>query len=155
MEKHKHALQLNPDFRKAHRDLALTYAEMGKPGEALDELDRAKGLTQDDRDLTSVRAYVLARSGQAEPARQLLAALEPLAEKKPLAYEIATIYAALRDADRAMAWLQRAFAEHSAGRAGIAVDPRLANLHPCPQFKSLLNCAGLSSQDDREHDQQR
>ena len=68
---------------------------MGKFGEALEELDRAKGLTEDGRGLTSARAYVYARSGQAQQAQRLLAKLEPLADEKPLAYEIAAIHAAL------------------------------------------------------------
>jgi Flp pilus assembly protein TadD len=143
VEKHKYALQLNPDFRKAHRDLALTYAEMGKFGAALEELDRAKGLTEDGRDLTSVRAYVYARSGQVQHAQRLLAELESLANKKPLTYEIATIHAALGETARAFAWLQRAFEERSAGRTGIGVDPRLDKLHFAPQFEWFLKRAGL------------
>ena len=43
IEKHKYALELSPDFRKAHRDLGLVYAEMGKLDLALGELDQAKG----------------------------------------------------------------------------------------------------------------
>ncbi len=143
VEKHKYALQLNPDFRKAHRDLALTYAEMGKVGEALKELDRAKGLTEDGRDLTSARAYIYARSGQPQQAQRLLTELEPLADKKPLAYEIATIHAALGETARAFTWLRRAFEERSAGRSGVGVDPRLDKLHAAPQFPSFLKRAGL------------
>jgi Flp pilus assembly protein TadD len=114
-------------------------------------LDRTNALTEDGRDLTSARAYVYARNGRPEPARQLLAQLEPLADKKPLAYELATIYAALGETDHAFAWLQRAFDEHSAARAGMAVDPRLDNLHSAPRFNSFLKRAGLSTLEDRGH----
>ncbi|MGA2065778.1 MAG: protein kinase [Thermoguttaceae bacterium] len=144
VNKHKYALELNPDFRKAHRDLGLAYAEMGKLAEALAELDRAKGLTEDGRDLLGARAYAYARNGHAEESRRLLAQLEPLAREKPLAYEIAAVYAALGEKDSAFAWLQRAFGEHSAGRSGIAVDPRLDGLRPDPRFKALLNRMGLA-----------
>ncbi len=96
VERHKYALELDPDFRKAHRDLALAYAELGpaRLNDALAELKQAEGLTDDGRDLRALRAYAYARNGQPAQVRPLLAQLEPLAKEKPLAYEIATIYAA-------------------------------------------------------------
>ena len=109
IKKHQYALELSPDFRKAHRDLALVYAETGKLDESLRELRRAKGLTDDGRDLLSVQAYAFARNGHARQAHQLLAQLEPLADRKPLAYDIAAVYAALGEKDRAFDWLRRAF----------------------------------------------
>ena len=134
IQKYKHALEINPEFRKAHRDLALVYAETGKLDEALAELDRARGVTADGRDLDYVRAYAYARNGHSRQARDLLARLEPLAYEKPLAYEIAAVYAALGDKDRAFDWLRRAFDEHAAGRAGIGVDPRFDGLRSDPRF---------------------
>jgi serine/threonine protein kinase/Tfp pilus assembly protein PilF len=137
IEKHKHALELSPDFRKAHRDLALVYAEMGKVDQALGELDQAKGITDDGRDLDSIRAYTYARNGHVRQARDLLSRLEPLADREPLAYEIAAVYAALGDKDRAFTWLRRAFNERAAGRAGIRVDPRFDGLHNDPRFRDF------------------
>jgi tetratricopeptide (TPR) repeat protein len=143
VERHKYALVLNPDFRKAHRDLGLVYAEMGRLDDALREFGRAKGLTEDGRDLLSGRAYAYARNGHVDTAHRLLAELEPLAAKKPLAYEIATVYAALGEADRAFAWLRRACAEHSASRSGIAVDPRLDGIRRDRRFADLLKLLHL------------
>jgi tetratricopeptide (TPR) repeat protein len=143
VEKHKYALELNPDFRKAHRDLGLVYAEMGRLDDALREFDQAKGLTEDGRDLDAARAYAYARNGRGPQARALLLPLESLADHKPLAYEIATIYAALADRERALDWLERAFREHSAARSGMAIDPRLDGVRRDPQFLSLLKQVGL------------
>ena len=78
MERYKYALELNPDFRKAHRDLGLVYAEMGKLDDAMNEFGRAKGLSEDGRDLDSARAYAYARNGHVATAHRLLADLEPL-----------------------------------------------------------------------------
>ncbi len=120
VEKHKYALELSPDFRKAHRDLALVYAEMGNLDESLRETDLAKGLTDDGLDLVGVRAYAYARNGRGEAARGLLKRLEASAGQKPLAYEIAAVYAALRENGSALTWLDRAFQDlrHRAGVAG-------------------------------------
>jgi Flp pilus assembly protein TadD len=137
VKKHLYALELSPDFRKAHRDLALAYAEMGKPDDALRELKAARGLTEDGRDLMAVRAYVYARNGRPEKTRELLVELRALADRKPLAYEIAAVYAALGDKDQAFTWLQRAFHERAAGRTAIRVDPRFESLRSDPRFKTL------------------
>jgi Tfp pilus assembly protein PilF len=143
-EKHKKALELDPHFCKAHHDLGLVYAEMGRLDDAKNEFGRAnKGLTEDDRDLLSGRAYAYARNGHVTIAHRLLAELEPLAAKKPLAYEIATVYAALGEADRAFIWLRRACDEHSASRCGIAVDPRLDGIRRDRRFADLLKLLHL------------
>ncbi len=134
IKKYQHALGLSPEFRKAHRDLALVYAETGKLDEALGELDRARGVTTDGRDLDCVRAYAYARNGHSRQARDLLGRLEGLADEKPLAYEIAAAYTALGEKDRAFAWLRRAFRERAAGRGGIHVDPRFDGLRGDPRF---------------------
>jgi tetratricopeptide (TPR) repeat protein len=137
IQKHKHAIELSPEFRKAHRDLALAYAETGKLDEALAELKRARGITDDGRDVNYVQAYAYARNGHSRQARELLGRLEPLADEKPLAYEIAAIYAALGDKDHAFTWLRRAFDEHAAARMGIGVDPRFDGLRSDPRFHAF------------------
>jgi Tfp pilus assembly protein PilF len=137
VKKHKYALELSPDFRKAHRDLAMVYAEMGNLSDALREAKLAKGLTEDGRDLLAVRAYAYARNSQPQKARDLLTELQPLADQKPLAYEIAAVYAALGEKDRAFTWLQRAIRERAASRAALAVDPRFDSLRKDPRFKTL------------------
>ena len=149
VEKHKKALELDSHFCKAHRDLGLVYADMGRLEDALRKFGRAKGLTEDGSDVLSGRAYAYARNGHVTTAHRLLAELEPLAgldpksPKKPLAYEIATVYAALGEADRAFAWLRRACAEHSASRGGLAVDPRLDGIRRDRRFAGLLKLLHL------------
>jgi Tfp pilus assembly protein PilF len=138
VKKHKRALEIDPKFPKSHRDLAIVYAEMGKLDEALREANLAKELTEDGRDQIAVQAYAYARNGQPEKARDLLAKLRLLADQKPLAYDIAAIYSALDDKDRAFTWLQRAFREHAAGRSGIEVDPRFDNLRSDPRFSLIV-----------------
>jgi tetratricopeptide (TPR) repeat protein len=138
VKKHKYALELNPDFRKAHRDLALVYAEMGNIDESLREIEWAKGLTDDGLDLVSVRAYAYARNGRADAARELLGQLEAVAAEKPLAQDIAAVYVALGENRRALDWLDCAFQGRVGGRASLAVDPRFDALRTDPRFKRFI-----------------
>jgi serine/threonine protein kinase/Tfp pilus assembly protein PilF len=137
VKKHKYALELSPDFRKAHRDLAIVYAEMGQLDDALREAKAIKGLSDDGLDQPAVRAYAYARNGKPDKARSQLADLLPMADQKPLAYDIAAIYAALGDKDAAFKWLDRAFRERNASRTALAVDPRFDPLRKDPRFKTI------------------
>jgi serine/threonine protein kinase/Tfp pilus assembly protein PilF len=141
----KHAISLDSEFGKAHLDLAMTYVELGKSEEALGELKllHGKGLTEDNRDLIAAHAYVLARGGKALAARDELIKLEAIAASKPLAYEIATIYAALGDSDTAFHWLQKAFDQHSPWRTFVKIDPRWNGLRDDERFKPFLEREGF------------
>jgi tetratricopeptide (TPR) repeat protein/tRNA A-37 threonylcarbamoyl transferase component Bud32 len=142
VERHKYALELDPDFRKAHRDLGLADAELGEWDNALSEFEKSRGLTDDDRDVLGAKAYVLARNGHAKEARALLAQLEPLSAGKPVAYDIAAIYAALGEPAEAFQWLTRAVATHVSARSGLGVDPRFDALHSDARWQPLLRKIG-------------
>ncbi len=137
-EEHSNVLVLDPDFRKAHRDLGLAYAELGQLDEALAELDKSRGLTDDGRDAMAATAYAFARNHRPDRARLMLPEVEAAADHKPLAYDIATIYAALGDKDAAFEWLHRAIKTRSAARAGMSIDPRLDPLHDDPRWQPLV-----------------
>ena len=84
---------------------------------------RARSIPRPDRrphDTTAAEAYAYARNNRSPEARELLAQLEPLADSKPVAYEVAAVYAALGEKDQALNWLKRAFREHSAVRGSWA-----------------------------------
>ena len=139
------ALELEPDFRKAHRDLGLVYAELGDLDQAFQQLSQSRGLTDDLRDTMAAEAYAYARNNRPQRARELLAQMELQADSKSLAYEIATIYSALGEKAQALNWLDRAFREHSADRANLAVDPRLDGVRDEPRFQALILAAGLAA----------
>jgi hypothetical protein len=53
-------------------------------------------------------------------------------------YNIALIYAGLGEMDKALAWLERAFAERSTWMLYLKVDPWLDSLRSEPRFQDLL-----------------
>lgn len=143
-EKHRYAISLDPDFRKAHLDLAYDLVELGQSAEALDELEEAAGISEIDTDVAAARAYALARSGQTEDARAELARLEPVAEASGLSMEMVHLHAALGDLDEAFRWLEIAIRRKSSGRAGLNVDPRLVPLRGDARFQKILAALQLN-----------
>jgi len=58
--------------------------------------------------------------------------------------EIAGIYAALGETDRAVEWLNRAYHGRSFQLVSLKVDPTLDNLRSDPRFQDLLDRVGLA-----------
>jgi tetratricopeptide (TPR) repeat protein len=142
VSKYKKALEMHPHYLKTHLDLGLAYAELKELDKAKEEFAKAaNGLANDNRDLIAARAYAYAKNGQPGDAQPQLDKLLLLAQKKPVAYEIATIYSALGDKTNAFSWLRKAFDEESCWRSYIKVDPKLDNLRNDPRFHDFLKDA--------------
>jgi tetratricopeptide (TPR) repeat protein len=141
--KFQQALEMNEDFRKAHWDLGLTYTQMGRLTDAVREFELAKGLAADGRDLQAALACAYASNNEPAKARELVAKLEPLPATRSLAYEVACVYAALGEKNKAFACLDRSFREKSAWRCYIKVDPRLDPIRTDERFDAYLRQAGF------------
>ena len=60
------------------------------------------------------------------------------------AYQIAEVYAWRGETERALDWLERAYAQRDGGMVDIKVDPRVASLHGQPRYDALLRAMDLS-----------
>lgn len=95
------------------RTLALASAELGRSQEAIAAADRAGKSTQNPIVLAQVAsAYALA--GKNATARTMLTTVEAKARERYICgYNVATVYAALGDKERAFSWLERAYLARS------------------------------------------
>jgi hypothetical protein len=57
---------------------------------------------------------------------------------------IASAYVGMGDSDQAIAWLEKAYAQHSNGLTVLAVDPAYDPLRGDPRFQDLLRRVGLT-----------
>src|SRR5690606_20258725 len=97
--------------------------------------------TRRSSDLAALaRAY--ATFDEPERARELLAEMLAASEYRP-SYEIAKVYVALGEHDRAMDWLERAYEEHAHSMAFLEVDPQLEPLHGNARFERLAERVGV------------
>jgi hypothetical protein len=91
--------------------------------------------------------HALARSGKAQAAGDLLTQLLDDSKKKYVSpYNIAVIYAGLGDATNAVAWLDKAFVEHTGLMVYVFLDPRLKPLRGNAQFQAILRGMGFRNQ---------
>jgi tetratricopeptide (TPR) repeat protein len=134
-------LEIDPGNAVAIALLCETYAQQARFDDALALL--REGLPPGPRS-RSLLAVTLARAGRASEARVELArqTAAATAEYVP-AYDIATIHAALGDADEAFMWLDRAFEERSALRHTLRIDPFMDPIRTDPRYAAAERRLGL------------
>ncbi len=137
-------LALDSTYVQARSRLAGTLASAGRFTEALDEANRLVILSDSSSPALAQLAAIDTRAGRRDEARALLDHLLVRSRREyvPSAL-IAVVFNALGDADNALTWLEKAFAERSNAIAYLAVDYQNAPLRHDPRFQALLARAGL------------
>ena len=169
------ALQLDPVSSRAHMDRAYIKYFARRYDAALDDLQRAerlphtpqefhfalgdifveKGLyheaEQKFRELGGPHATghlgnIYARQGRVNDAQAIIGQLKQEVEKSGIGrYEIALVYAGLRDTNKAFEWLERSFENRDKGLTYLKIDPCLDPLRADPRFQELIKRVGFPS----------
>jgi len=126
--------EMDPSYELPHLVLGLSYAQKGDYGLAIPELRKAADLSHGTPLMISALANVYARSGNRPEAEKLLAELT-LQYVSP--YYFAVVYVGLGEREKAMDWLEKAFADRSNGLVFLKVEPELDDLRSNPRFVSL------------------
>ena len=112
--------------------------------EALSEFEKALELSPESTDRLSALGHGYAILGKRNEAIGMLNKLNELSKEKYVSsYDIAAIYSALGEKERAFAYLENAYDERSGYLAYIKVDPRVDSLRSDPRFASLLRKMNL------------
>jgi hypothetical protein len=123
--------------------MVRAYEEKGMFAEILPALEKVS--PPSNSWACSELAYVYGRTGQEAQARLTIARLEELNRRgpvDPVAFVVA--YIGTGDKDQAMAWLNKAYAEHSNALTGLKVDPVYDPLRSDSRFQDLLRRVGLN-----------
>jgi tetratricopeptide (TPR) repeat protein len=95
------------------RVLALSFAELGRPEEAIAAADRAVRSTRNPVILAQI-ASAYAMTGEKDRARAMLSVIEGQArERYVCGFNVACVYAPLGDKEQAFAWLEKAYLARS------------------------------------------
>jgi class 3 adenylate cyclase/TolB-like protein len=126
-----------------HVGLAQDYALTGRYEEAIAAVDHAVALAGNSHYFEGVRGWILGLAGRTDEAHQMLRELEETAAGQkvdPVAF--AWIYRGLGDHDHAIAWLQKAYEEHSTEMIYLRT-PTWDSLRSDPRFIELMKDVGL------------
>jgi serine/threonine-protein kinase len=133
-------LELEPNFFSAYGILAAAYAQKGLYEEGIAAIERAAVLNPDAPDQLASRAVFYAQWGRRETALELVEEAKAQGDDPAI---IAAVYVQLGDADRAMEWLERAFANRPEGLLYLKVSPWSDPVRADPRFKRLLERLGM------------
>jgi len=132
-------LEMDPSFALAHLVLGETYEQKGDIQRAIVELEKARDISPGTPLMVAGLGHAYSVANKTPEAR---AVLNQLLEKSKRQYVspfyIALIYAGLGESDKAMDWLEKAYADRSNGLVFLKVDPQLDSLRSNPRFKDLL-----------------
>jgi TolB-like protein len=129
-----HSLDTNPDSSFSYTVLADIELMDGRPQKAL-ELAAKVQIDGLRLCLVAMANHSLGRAKESEAARREL-------EDKhaaDAAYQVAEVYAWRGEKTKALAWLERAYAQHDGGLEAVLWDPDLANVRQEPEFRALLH----------------
>jgi TolB-like protein/DNA-binding winged helix-turn-helix (wHTH) protein/Flp pilus assembly protein TadD len=133
---------VDPTMSRAHLLIAV-YADHGMLDQALAEEARWRPLVAAPIHWSAL-AYVYGRTGRTAEARHAIQELLRLSEREPLQARVfAWSYAGVGDTAQTLAWLEKAYAEHSGELVALKVSPAYDFLREDPRFQRLLERVGL------------
>jgi serine/threonine-protein kinase len=130
-------LELEPDNGAAYYWLGSAFFEMGEYEDAIAAAERAVEQAPGDRYAPPLLAFIHASSGNRDEALRVLEDAEARGVHVPLK-EIASVYGALGELDRAFEYLDRAYEEEPADFFYIKDDRSFVPLHDDPRWDELL-----------------
>jgi len=140
----RNALELDRmDFYSLH-NLGLAHVQVGEVEKGIEELERARkqpGPRRQDACL----AYAYCKAGKTEEARRLLNELLHPAEGEPIpSAAVAGVYGVLGERDKAVEWLERAYAERDQSLQFLPLDLVFDDLQDDPRVQSLVRRMNLA-----------
>jgi TolB-like protein/DNA-binding winged helix-turn-helix (wHTH) protein/Flp pilus assembly protein TadD len=123
--------------------LVSVYADHGMFDQALAEEERWRPLIPAPLHWSTL-AYIYGHAGRTAEAQRAIQELERLREGEPVqARVLAWSYAGVRDTAQTLAWLEKAYAEHSGELPALKVNPAYDFLRGDARFQRLLERVGL------------
>lgn len=145
IEQLRNTADMDPSYELPHLVLGQAYEQKGDYARALQELQRAVELSRGSALMRSGLAHGYALAGNRGQAERLLSELLAKSSKQYVSpYYIAIIYTGLSENQKAMDWLETAYADRSNGLVFLRVDPELDSLRSSLRFKALQAKLNLS-----------
>ena len=137
-------IELDPTFVQAHRVLGLDYLYTGQLAKACAEFQKSAELSHDDPIARAYLARCYALSRRQGESRQILdTLLKASVERYISSAEMAAVYAALKDDNASIEWLNKACDERASALIYINVDPIYDHMRRDPRFQKVVTCVHL------------
>jgi len=131
--------ETNPNFWLSYLFISRVYNEKQMHAEAIAALAKARELFPANKEATALLGYALAKVGKLPQARAVLDELRQSSNQEYVApYNLAMIHNGLGESEKALDYLEKAYAEKNVLMVFLKVEPKWNNLRSDPHFISLL-----------------
>ena len=143
IERAGRAIELDPAYWLAYAGLGLAYERTGQFDKAIATLEQAS--RHDDSPTTlEMLGGAYAAAGRTADAEKVLVKLTEQADVHYVCpYEVATLYAGLKQTDQALKWLEKGYKDHADCMPWIATDAKFDAIRDNAQFRDLVSRVGL------------
>ena len=139
LQQSQRALDMDPTYTPALLDHGMVYLRTGEYRKAIAQFESARSMAGDDGVIMSYLAQARALAGDQSGARDILLRIKKSSARRALStWDLALVYSALGEKDKAIDALERAAEEHVGWVIRLGVDPALDPLRNDPRFQSLL-----------------
>jgi serine/threonine protein kinase/tetratricopeptide (TPR) repeat protein len=145
LEAAKQAVDFDPDDARAYAVLGWAHLKLGEAAEGIALLEQAVAKAPENMMFLAQLGEALALAGETARARDILRRLEELSRERHVSpYHFAYVHTGLGELDRAMDWLERAYAERGGSIYGVKGSFLFTALHGHPRFVALMKRMNLS-----------
>jgi serine/threonine protein kinase/Tfp pilus assembly protein PilF len=144
IEQLRRTIELEPNYPMTCWILGLALRKSGRYDIAIREGEKGVELSGGSPLMSAALAQTLAIAGKRKRAVKILGELTKLAKQKYVSpYFFAGIHIGLKEAERAMEYLEKAYEDHSHWLIYLHIDPSMDPLRDKPRFQHLLRRVGL------------
>ena len=138
-------LEMDPNFAVAHWHLGLAYEQKQMFDAAIEEFQKSVSLSGGSPLMIAALGHAYAISQKKQEANKILGQLNELAKHRYVSsFDVAAIYVAMGNNERAVQFLEKAYQEHSFHLVYLNVWPQFKSIRSDPRFQDLVQRIGLS-----------
>jgi tetratricopeptide (TPR) repeat protein len=146
LEHARQAIRVDSGLWIGYVQLAQAYERLGEDDRALEALVDASRLSNGNSKTTSLRGYILAKTGRLGQAHEVLKRLRAVARERYVPpYAMALVHAGLGEREAMFDSLEDAYAERDVHLIFLPADPKWDAFRGAPRFGALLTrCAFMA-----------
>ncbi|HEV7442876.1 MAG TPA: hypothetical protein VGO18_09800, partial [Steroidobacteraceae bacterium] len=141
----RRGLEIDPTHYVSYLRVGLVCLQKNLPNEAIDAMRQAVTHSGGSTEALAGLAQAHAVTGDKLAMERIVKELGESADRYVSPYNVARVYAAIDDKQRALEWLERAYREHNPDLIELTREPSFAGLHSDAKFRELVERIGWRS----------
>jgi TolB-like protein/Flp pilus assembly protein TadD len=138
-------LEIDPIHHVSYLRTGLVYLQKKLPKEAIEEMRQAVTHSGGSTEALAGLAQAHAAAGDRSTMEKIVKQLGEAGDRYVSPYNLARVYGAIDDKQRALEWLERAYREHNPDLIELTREPSFASLHSDAKFRELAKRIGWPS----------